>query len=93
METLSDEWVRARKQHRCELCGESIEVGDRHRRWVGKDGGELVTGRIHEECMRVTEIDKWDYIDWESFCDPADFRVRRQELRDLGKLDARGGGA
>lgn len=93
METLSDEWVRARKQHRCELCGEPIEVGDRHRRWTGKDGGELLNGRYHEECMDVTTIDKWRIDEWEMFTDPADFRVRRQELRDLGKIARRGGAA
>lgn len=93
MQTLSDEWVTARKPHRCSLCAERIEVGERHRKWTGKDGCELLTGRYHEECMKVTEIDNWDYIDWESHCDPSGFRARLQELRELGKLARRGGGA
>lgn len=86
MRTLFDEWVSARKSHRCVLCDEAIPVGQIHRVWRGKDGGEFVDARYHAECMLVTDIDEWDAIDWEIPSDPADFRVRRQELRDEGKL-------
>lgn len=84
--TLRDEWKRASKPHRCSLCEEPIPIGQLHRYWVGKDGGQIVTARMHAECLLVTQHDKWDYIDWETNSDPADFRTRRDELRTQGKL-------
>ena len=86
MTTISDDWVRARKQHCCDLCGEPILVGEIHRRWVGRDGRYLYRSRFHATCMRVTQIDKWDEIDWECPMDHDDFKLRRRELEDQGKL-------
>ncbi len=88
MRTMSDGNVRARKQHRCGLCGDPIAVGETHRHWTGKDGGEFVSSRQHLECLAVTVHDKWDAIDWESGWDEADFRARRDEIR----AEANGGG-
>lgn len=81
MISLSDCNVKARKQHRCDLCGEAIAIGETHRHWTGKDGGEFMSSRQHLECLAVTVADRWDAIDWESGWDEVDFRARRDEIR------------
>lgn len=40
----------ARKQHRCDWCGECVEVGQPYKRWRWFDGGEAMTVRVHPEC-------------------------------------------
>ena len=87
MLTLSDDNVKARKQHRCDLCGEAIAIGEEHRHWTGKDGGEFLASHQHLECVAVTVADRWDAMDWECHSDQAEFRARRDEIR----AKARGG--
>lgn len=85
-DVFQNDHVTARKMHLCSLCQQPIVKGERHRVWRGKYDGEFETHRYHETCDLVTEIDEWDQIDWESFCDPAEFRYRKQELIDAGKI-------
>lgn len=49
-ETISDEWRKARKPHRCIWCGEPIAIGERYRHWRGKFEGEVQTNDWHKEC-------------------------------------------
>lgn len=44
-------YPRARKQHRCEWCGEPIPVGEKHTQYVGKWEGEFQNWRMHNECF------------------------------------------
>ena len=60
---LRDEDVKARKNHRCILCGEDILVGEVYRQRTGTDEGEIHTMRMHQECQK--ESAKWDSDDWE----------------------------
>lgn len=42
--------VKARKQHRCTLCGESILAGSLYDIRTGVDGSDLWTMKMHQEC-------------------------------------------
>ena len=41
---------RARKTYRCEWCGEWIEIGEKHGKFVGVHDGDFQSYRIHLEC-------------------------------------------
>lgn len=49
VDILDDHTGPARKPHVCDQCGRRIEIGERYRRQVYKDG-ELVTYKAHEDC-------------------------------------------
>jgi hypothetical protein len=68
---LNDTKPRARKPHRCELCGLPITKGEVHvaRRGIGDDGP--CTFRMHIDCEALTK--RWDQMDWECH-DSSDFR-------------------
>jgi hypothetical protein len=68
---LGDETPRARKPHRCYLCGLMIEAGEVHvkRSGVSEDGFDTI--RMHTACEAKT--DEWREDDWECH-DPAAFR-------------------
>lgn len=40
----------ARKQHKCEWCGESIPVGEKHFQFTGVWESEWQNWRMHQEC-------------------------------------------
>lgn len=40
----------ARKDYRCEWCGETIQKGEKHAHFVGKWEGEFQDWRMHAEC-------------------------------------------
>lgn len=85
MMVLNNKDVRAKKEHKCLLCGETIRVGELHRACTIKDGS-VYTARTHKECDEVTVIDRWDDMDWECCGDEELFRQRREELRTQGRL-------
>lgn len=43
-------WPVARKDHRCEWCGETIPKAEKHAHFVGKWDGEFQNWRMHNEC-------------------------------------------
>lgn len=45
----------ARKRHRCAWCGEWIEVGEKHSKYVGKFEGDFQSWRVHDECKNYYE--------------------------------------
>jgi hypothetical protein len=62
---LSGGRPRARRAHRCFLCGEPIPIGEVHaRRVVAGDGG-IRAFRMHAECE--AESRSWDAAEWEGF--------------------------
>jgi len=62
---LRDNKRKARKEHRCWLCNESILIGERYIDRAGADGDGIVTIKMHPECEHETH--KWDDMDWECF--------------------------
>jgi len=45
----------ARKTHRCTYCAEQIEVGAQYQRWMSVDDGNVVTNKMHPECLSHLE--------------------------------------
>lgn len=61
---LEDKVVRARKPHRCYLCGEPIEKGEKYLRRSGVEEGEgFASVKMHPACEEHTK--DWDEHDWE----------------------------
>jgi hypothetical protein len=53
---------KARKVHRCYLCGESIEIGEVHVRRFGFGEDGPSNFRMHAECeVRSNDPDWWDW--------------------------------
>jgi hypothetical protein len=59
---MSDTMPKARKPHRCYLCGEAIEIGESHVHRTGKRDGHLCSDRFHVECEAETR--SWDDTSW-----------------------------
>lgn len=87
---MSTNTVVGRKRHRCDLCGDAIEVGVRHRVSVWKDSGDFITTRYHLPCDMVPIIDKWDDVDWETGRERAEFKARLAELVASGEIGGEG---
>lgn len=51
-------WPKARKRHRCQVCGRSILPGETYWREAGLDRGAAWTNRYCEHCERV--VWRWD---------------------------------
>lgn len=77
---VEDTTPRARKPHRCYVCGDPILVGEKHVRRFGYHEEGPISIRMHVECEKKTE--NWDTFDWESHTpyDADDIREWRQEL-------------
>ena len=56
----------ARKPHRCYLCGEAIEIREKHVRRTGVREGRIDSIRMHIECCKHTDAN-FDEMDWECF--------------------------
>jgi len=53
MDTLSDETRKARKQHRCNWCGNIIQKGEKYRHSVYVDGGDMWSFKAHLKCDQI----------------------------------------
>lgn len=80
--------VTTRKPHRCCFCDLPIAVGQQAHRHTYRDGG-ICTSYAHMDCQAATEWARWDWCDYESHSDPAEFR----EHTLAGYLASKGGGA
>ena len=65
IEHISTTRPKARKRHRCYLCGEAIEIGEVHVSEASKIDGDLIASRFHGECLAATK--DWQDDDWETF--------------------------
>lgn len=64
----------ARKEHKCDLCGEVIRVGEKYSRYAGKYDGQMFDYKHHLLCLEmISEYCLWaedneytedDVIDW-----------------------------
>lgn len=54
----------AKKQHRCESCGETIEAGTVYVRWRCYIDGDASTNKMHPECYDM-HCDDSDHGQWE----------------------------
>ena len=83
-----EEYRKARKWHRCDLCGGKIEVGDKYSYESGMYDGCFYTMTLHSVCRKIIEEfadaelefgDEYtlnDVIDWlrDEFCYGCDGR-------------------
>ncbi len=69
--TIERAWVRARKEHRCYACKETIRIGHRYHATLEKWEGGLVRFRHCARCYAICEA-LWDagahVIDFELNC-------------------------
>lgn len=60
---LGETFPVARKPHQCVWCGELIQVGEKHQRYVGTMDGEFQSSRCHMECRAAMNAlhakDRW----------------------------------
>jgi len=67
---IKQETPKAKKVHKCYLCGEDIKIGELHIARTGSFEGKILTNRMHFECEKVTE--DWGIEDWECH-EPCEF--------------------
>ena len=80
MATLGpDKIVKARKEHRCSLCGLRIRKGATYVYREGVEGRHHWRMKMHPVCEDATH--DWDYTEWEIVLDPIDFRYHELYLR------------
>lgn len=62
-ELLHDSWQTARKEHRCSLCCEPINPGDRYYRQHCADGEFRWSFKAHDECESAARwgCNEFDY--------------------------------
>lgn len=66
METLTDETRKARKQHRCNWCGNIIQKGEKYRHSVNVDGGDMWSFKAHLKCDQIFDaFYKKDHPYWD----------------------------
>lgn len=46
----------ARKEYRCEWCGEKILKGEKHHKYVGMWEGDFQNWRMHSECKQDADL-------------------------------------
>ena len=68
---LSDSLPKAKKPHRCYLCGLTISIGEVYVRRSGVSDGDFYCVKMHEKCEEITH--DWRDEDWECH-DESEFR-------------------
>ncbi len=72
--------TKARKPHRCALCGERIEKGDTQDTRTGVGDGDVWTMHMHPECHSYEQKPGTVDPDWyENVSEPAFNRVQARE--------------
>jgi hypothetical protein len=80
MPTLGpDRTIKARKEHRCDLCGLRIRKGATYVYREGVEGRDHWRMRMHPSCEAATH--DWDTEERECNTDPANFRYYELYLR------------
>ena len=64
MKVLRNETPVARKEHRCDFCGEGISVGEKYNRQTNVYDGRVYDWVSHSECSKLAyELDMFDDCD------------------------------
>lgn len=53
LEFSSSTYPKARKEYKCDLCGEVIHKGEVYHRWSGKYDGDMFDNKYHPLCQRI----------------------------------------
>lgn len=74
LEFYTSRFPKARKIHKCDLCGGTINVGEKYHRYSGKYDGDMFDDKYHIHCQNMiqsycleqndTEYDNWSVQDW-----------------------------
>jgi hypothetical protein len=54
---------KARHEHRCEYCGQSIPKGEKHSKFSGVFEGEFQNWRMHSECYDAWQDSGDEYFE------------------------------
>ena len=46
-------YPKARKEHKCDLCGQKIQKGEIYHRWSGKYDGQMFDCKYHKVCQEI----------------------------------------
>ena len=57
IEFYTSNYHRARKEYKCDLCGQTIKINEKYHRYSGKYDGEMFDNKYHIECQEI--IDKF----------------------------------
>lgn len=69
MQCIRNECRTARKEHTCDLCNGTIDVGSRYRYQFNKDGSDTWSFRSHLECDFLSR-ELWEFIaPWDGIYD------------------------
>lgn len=62
MDCIATKHRKARKEHRCELCGGKINAGEHYVYTFQKDGGDVTSFKNHEQCDFILG-ELWRFLD------------------------------
>lgn len=63
METIRKMNPVAKKEHKCDFCGDTIHIGERYNRQTNVSDGIIYDWVCHEECLNVTSMLDMDEYD------------------------------
>ena len=82
---FSDIHPRARKVHRCDLCGLKIRPGTTYLVRSGLRDGTVIVSRMHRDCEAASR--DWTERDWECAPDGPSFRQTIDEQIERERND------
>ena len=53
LDFCTDKIVKAKKDHKCSLCGQKIQAGESYRRYSGKYEGDFFDCCYHDSCYHL----------------------------------------
>ena len=85
---LSNTEPVARKQYRCEWCGEWILVGEKHKKFTQIFEGDFQSWRAHPECVYMMDhlMSENDYLAEDGFQPQQHRRGKTYEQRVAARL-------
>lgn len=84
--TMTDTTIHkaVRKKHRCEWCGELIDIGDTYHRYRWFQHGEAGVCKMHPECMadmQTAAHDEGGWIEFTPHCADRPLRILDIQLK------------